>query len=187
MYLEEKVIKGEDYSEKNLSQWEILDVTFKECNFTGANLRDANLEDVSFQGCNLSLVKLNGAKLKDVKFKECRIQGVDFSNVSDLFFDCSFEDTEFRYCYFFDKNLTGIKFSNVNMVESSFQNCNLSKIKLKEVTLTGTSFMRCNLKKTKFEDCNDISIDIRDNNVEGMEIPEIEGKNLLALLGIKTK
>ena len=90
-----------------------------------------------------------------------------------------FTDVNLRQATFDDVNLQGATFTNVNLRSLRFVGANLKQLELDDVNLEGSTFTNVNLGGTRFDDVNLTGVSIEDATVVGATIDGVLLTDLL--------
>ena len=98
LYLRRVKFEDCDFSNIEMPDSSLFDVTFKKCRLTGLQLTDSILEHCSFIGCKLNLSQFRFSKIYNTAFVDCDLQEADFYSAAfrrSKFEHCTLEQTEF--------------------------------------------------------------------------------------------
>ena len=142
-----------NFSNIDLSRYNLSDADLFQANFTGANLSYANLTKADLTEANVSEANLSNANLSSANLTKAKLKGADLSNAfvsgSKLFFT-DFENvkgcgTNFNSSDFYQSKISGADLSGASFRKAEFRNSSLSgsnlwKVDFTEAKLSGTDF-----------------------------------------------
>ncbi len=106
----------------------LVDVSFTDCELSGAGLHEASLLRVELRNCRLAGVDLSGARLRDVRLVECKLDG---ANLRFLIAErvelqgCSAVDADFT-----EATLTGVAFDRCDLRQADFTKASMAGTRL---------------------------------------------------------
>jgi uncharacterized protein YjbI with pentapeptide repeats len=163
--IEQKSIKGQDFSERKLdelradscwfedvvvSQSEILegkvtDCVFNKCNFAGATLHDFFFERTEFASSWMQGVEIAGAPFQNCYFKSCKLNAANFRY--GTFKHCVFDS-----CILQESDFMGVNFKKVDFVDCDLRESQFSQTKLEKVSFKGSLIDGMRLNKQSLEE-----------------------------------
>ncbi|RXJ74919.1 hypothetical protein CS022_01665 [Veronia nyctiphanis] len=193
-----KIKNNKEYVEKQFGQLavaygcyrnvEFEACTFTECDFSECDFDHCRFIDCHFERCNLSLAAFSHTRLNNVVFADCKLVGVDWTRPKWTLFDSGSQIT-FNTCVlndssFFELDMDGATFTDCRMHHVDLTGCSLSEAKLTGCDLSGAIFSQTNLEGCDLSHSENITIDVKNNRLEGSTFSRFEAVNMLTSLGI---
>lgn len=175
---EHEVFEGLALEQADLSGREFYKCVFRASKLGETRWRNTSLESCTFEHCDLTRADLMMLSLRDVVFKHCKLMGIDFTNVAKHP-SASFEDCNLRYASMVSLALRKTTFQRCALVETNLFEVDLTDSTFEDCELTGARFERCTLRGARFPGARDLFIDPARNQVKGAQIP-LEAAILLA-------
>ena len=140
---------GSEFGKYNLKNTAFRNVNFTSSNFANADLSNGSLlectlDGSNFMNANLSHTSLRSAKLSDVNFNNAYIEYTDFS-YSNLTKERLYTTKSYK-----NKNLTGIKITNVKGWDFTGQNLNSACFRDMDETTVFTDAVVSNMNVSNF-------------------------------------
>lgn len=134
-----------DFSGQRASRLEATGCRLVNSRLTGTQLPGARLVDVTFRNCELSGAIFTEASLWRARFESCRMRGASFAEavLRDVSFaDCRLDEGDFRMCSgqragFEGCSLAGADFYAARVDDAHFFNCELVGTEFSKATLEG--------------------------------------------------
>lgn len=164
-YFQDQSFNNLELPEADLTNKELDNCTFVQCNFSNADFSKSELVDCVFENCNLSMAKVAGTGLKNVAFKQCKLVGVEFMDTSDFLFSVSFDQCVLDFAAFSDKKMPGTFFNKCKMEQTDFTNTKLARAVFKNCDLINAVFENTDLGKADFRSSFNYVIDPEMNNI----------------------
>jgi fluoroquinolone resistance protein len=173
--LEDESFEGLDLREAVMVDQSFESCVFEDCDLSGVAMARSRFLDCRFVGCNLSNISLSGAALIGVDFETCKLAGVDFSTVTRMTFDVSFEESELSWCVFTDRPWRKAKIRNSRLRECEFETCDMGDADFWGSSFPGSRFTRCTLRGADFRNATEYAFDPRENHVKGarFSLPDV--------------
>jgi len=155
--MEDKNFENEVLSFLDLSNFQLKNLKFDDCNCFSFIFKNGNLYNIDFDRCSLMNFDFTGSVLKRIKFQHS--SGTRL--LMNLKLKCKLELSEF---------------SNSQMMNTDFGNIACKNTTFKEVTLMNTDFFNAVFEKCTFQDVSFINV----SNVEGLKFVDCTFSNVTA-------
>lgn len=122
------------------------------CNFSNSDMADMDMRDISFVGCNFTNAKLDNANFTNTRLESCTFEnasmvGADFTGAKIYCTDfnsanlssVNFTQADLRVSGFFYANLTNAVFDDTLVRSTVFRNSDVSGVNFKLTMLNGYS------------------------------------------------
>jgi len=158
---------------------------YEDCDFTNCDLSQFNLTDYvflnsRFRDCNLSLVKLNNTAFREVTFKDCKLLGAPFYHCNDFGLAIQFNNCWLENASFFKLKLKQVRFESCKLHEVDFSDCDLSGNYFNHCDLLNAKFEHTLLEKTDFRTAFNYTLDPALNRVKKAKFSIAGAVGLLA-------
>ena len=185
---------GENFTDMDLSNREILHTefdgcTFDSCDFSEAMFRKCILTDCRFVKCNLSVAKIDYSKFQGVSFEDCKVIGVDWTKGHWPGFALA-SPIGFKRCLidassFYGMNLKDILIEECRAHDVDFREADLSYSNFSHTDLSNSLFANTNLGNANFFEASNYTIDVHHNELRQAKFCRQEALSLLESLGIE--
>ena len=148
------ILSSKNWSGSDGSSVSFSNATLIDCVFTGAILgANGSTSGVDFSNMDMSNVSFAGATFNNyVKLNNCNIQGADFSSAINL----NISNINSTQSYL-DKNLSGVKFANLDLSNWAFREQNLQNASFANSTLTNANMRFSDLRGADLSEAIDIN------------------------------
>lgn len=177
-YVEDRVYKGENFSENRLPRGEYENSTFINCLFANGDLSGIEFSQCLFESSDLSMVNISQSAFREVRFRSCKLLGVQFNYCNKFLLSVRFENCTMDFASFYqvplkkgifeDCKLEEVDFTESNLAEARFHNCNFFRAQFNNTILEAADFRtsynfsihpeRNKIKKAKFSSQNIIGL-----------------------------
>ncbi len=178
------------FSSIDFKSFDMTDVTFEECRFSGCSfdevlLASTNFTDCSFNQCSFVLTKFDNTALHDVHFKECKLVGIDFTYCNEFLFALEFTESILDNIFLANRKMKKTGFTKCTIAESDFRYVDFSEANFSKTTFRNVLFRSCNLQKADFRTAEGYLIDPEQNSLKNALFTLPEAQSFLGFLGIK--
>ena len=157
-----KLIVGDDFSKKNISNIIAYFSTFKETDFSDSNLRNMDAKFSKFINVDFSNAKLQNSKISRSTFMNSDFNHADLSQ--SYLSTSTFVNSDLTNSSFENSNLRGVLMADLILENTNFENADFSDSKLKNLDFTKSA-----LKNSKF-----IGAYIKQCILDGMDFSTLE-------------
>lgn len=165
--LSDQIFDKVNFTDKPLLKGEYENYIFKTCDLSEQNLSDFKFIDCDFFDCNLSLAKLDRTSFREVNFKDCKMIGLQFERCQPFGLAFNFENCQLNHSSFFQLGIRKTKFKNCQLREVDFGEADLLSASFNESDLSQALFQNTNLEKADFREAINYSIDPENNRLKG--------------------
>src|SRR5688572_11249298 len=152
-----------------------------QCNLSNSDLSEVRFIDCEFRQCDISLAKLNETSFRDVKFRGCKMLGLQFDTCHDFGLAFSFDGCVLNHSSFYGAKVKKAMFKETKLQEVDFTACDLSSAVLDRCDLDRAIFENTLLEKADLRTSFNYSIDPELNKIRKAKfsldgIPGLLGK-----------
>lgn len=177
--IEDKHLKGENFTENFLTVARYEKCTFQQCIFLNSSISHCQFVDCEFIDCNLSNVKAFDTAFKNVHFKDCKLTGLHFNRAHEFMLVLHFEQCIMNLCSFYGMKLKKTSFVKCMLREADFREADLTESIFEECNLLQALFENTNLRKADLRSAFNFSIDPIQNKIQKAKFSK---ENVLGLL-----
>ena len=179
------IFKDKDYSKAKLKLALYDSVQFIGCSFNEVHLERYQFLDCEFISCTLDNAFLNETSIKNVHFSNCRMQGLDFRGIDPMFFEMHVKDCNLSFANFSGLDLKKCSFENVIFKSVDFYESDLEKITFPGCDFKDALFESTILKECDFSEASNFIINPSYNKIKGATFSRHSIDGILRGMGIK--
>lgn len=188
MVFEEKAYYREKFSGLSISQEDIREIVFEECEFAGCSFIECKIQKCKFLSCKfkdcvLSAVIPMNSLFTDVQFTRCKAIGIDWTKVQAIR-DLGFSECQVNYSSFKLMKVPGIRMVKCEAKEVDFTEADLSNGELGNTDFEKSRFFKTNLSFADLKGATNYYIDVKNNTLKKTKFSLPEALTLLESLDI---
>lgn len=133
--LTESLISKCNFSQTKIDKFDILECTFKGCDFTATKFINASWHVALIEATRCSGLQMTDGSIKNVKFINSKLELVNFrfSRLENVVFeDCILDDADFN-----DAKLKNVEFNNCTIKKISFKGARMLNVDLSSSEIEG--------------------------------------------------
>ena len=172
---------------------ELSDIDVEACRIEGGVAQKSVWRRCTLDRCVITGVNLSMTKFIDTRFSECTISdskaqavswnGLRPSGLAER--SISFERCRLDYGSFMGMDARGLGFRGCSLVDADFSEADCRGVEFIDCDLSGARFAETDLREALFVDVRGLSVDVRDNRTDGMQVDVGAALDLVSAMRIE--